>query len=166
MGFLLIVYALAMQVLLLAIALFGLLWAPFGALACAWTAKSKGMPATRYAVRGLVYSLLLFFPWVYFMMRMSGRRIPASCIVVGYIALYGGWFAILLIISISRSNAIIALLHSTLLVVSLVQFYFVPSKNERTPNDDKLGFIYLSPFFYISIGLYIQLFLAVRDGGL
>ena len=165
MGFLLIVYALAMQVLLLAIALFGLLWAPFGALACAWTAKSKGMPATRYAVRGLVYSLLLFFPWVYLMMRMSGRCIPASCIVVGYVALYGGWFAILLIISISRSNAIIALLHSTLLVVSIIQFYFV-SKNKKAPNDDKLGFVYLSPFFYISIGLYIQLFLAVREGGL
>ena len=166
MGFALVFYSLALEIFLLFLAAFGLLWAPFGALACAWTAKSKGMPVTRYAVRGLVYSMLLFFPWVYFMMRMSGRRIPASCIVARYIALYGGWFAILLSMSISRSNAIIALLHSTLLVVSLVQFYFVPSKNERTPNDDKFGFVYLSPFFYISIGLYIQLFLAAREGGL
>ena len=45
-----------------------------------------------------------------------------------------------------------------LLVVSIVQFYFIPSNNRMARADEELNCVYLSPFFYMSIGLYIQLF--------
>ncbi len=158
MAFLLVAYALLIEALLLAVAVFGLFWAPFGALVCARIAKPKGLPVARYTIKGLVYSMLLFFPWVYLVIRMSGRHLPASCTSAGYIALYVCWFAILLVKTVPGSNAIIGILQAMLLVVSIVQFYFIPSNNRMARADEELNCVYLSPFFYMSIGLYAQLF--------
>ena len=164
MAFLLLAYALVVEALLLAIAVFGLLWAPFGALAYAWIAKSKGIPVAPNAIRGLVYSMLLLFPWAYFAIRMDGRQIPTSCIVAGYVALYVCWFAILfnrafyVAIDASGPNGFLALLHATLLIVSIVQFHCVSPYTQSSRGIAYLRYTRLAPFFYMSIGLYIQLF--------
>ena len=165
MAFLLVAYALLIEALLLAVAVFGLFWAPFGALVCARIAKPKGLPVARYTIKGLVYSMLLFFPWVYLVIRMSGRHLPASCTSAGYIALYVCWFAILLVKTVHGSNAIIGILQAMLLVVSIVQFYFIPSNNRMARADEELNCVYLSPFFYMSIGLYIHLFYSLITAG-
>ena len=164
MAFLLVAYALLIEALLLAVAVFGLFWAPFGALVCARIAKPKGLPVARYAIKGLVYSMLLFFPWAYFAIRMSGRQIPTSCIVAGYIALYCCWFAILFIgyfhvsINTSGPHGFLTLLHATLLIVSIVQFHCVSPYTRSSSGIAYLRYTHLAPFFYMSIGLYIHLF--------
>ena len=171
MAFLLVAYALAVQALLLAIAVFGLLWAPFGALAYAWIAKSKGIPVAPNVIRGLVYSMLLFFPWAYFAIRMDGRQIPTSCIVAGYVALYVCWFAILfnrafyVAIDASGPNGFLAILHATLLIVSIVQFHCVSPYTRSPRGIAYLRYTRLAPFFYMSIGLYIQLFYNLITAG-
>ena len=71
MAFLLVAYALVVEALLLAVAAFGLLWSPFGALVCARIAKSKGVPVAPNAIRGLVYSMLLF---------SHGRILQSECL--------------------------------------------------------------------------------------
>ena len=164
MAFLLVAYALVVEALLLAVAAFGLLWSPFGALVYARIAKSKGVPVAPNAIRGLIYSMLLFFPWAYFAIRMSGRQIPTSCIVAGYIALYCCWFAILFTryfyvsTNIPGPHGFLALLHATLLVVSIVQFHCVSPYTRSSSGIAYLRYTHLAPFFYMSIGLYIHLF--------
>lgn len=70
------------------IALAGLLWAPFGALICARTARNKGLPVGRYAVAGAVFSVLYFFPWLYLSSRMNDRYLENSLIRWAYFVLY------------------------------------------------------------------------------
>lgn len=164
MGFALVFYSLFLEIFLLAVAAFGLLWAPFGALVYARIAKLKGAPVAPNAIRGLVYSILLFFPWAYFAIRMTGRQIPTSCIVAGYIALYCCWFAILftrafyVAIDAPGPNGFLALLHAALLIVSIVQFHCVSPYTRSSSGIAYLRYTHLAPFFYMSIGLYIQLF--------
>lgn len=171
MAFLLVAYALVVEALLLAVAAFGLLWSPFGAVVYAWIAKSKGVPVAPNAIRGLVYSMLLFFPWAYFAIRMSGRQIPTSCIVAGYVALYCCWFAILFIeyfyvsINTSGPHGFLTLLHATLLIVSIVQFHCVSPYTRSSSGIAYLRYTHLAPFFYMSIGLYIQLFYNLITAG-
>lgn len=159
-----IFYALALDVWLVLVAAFGLIWAPVGALVYAWIAKSNGLPVARYAIRGLGYSMLLFFPWVYFAIQMNGRHIPASCLVAGYVALYICWFTILcakafyISTNLSGPNEIIALLHATLLILSIVQFHCISPYTQNSLGIAFLRYARLAPFFYMSIGLYIQLF--------
>ena len=164
MGFALVFYSLFLEIFLLFLAAFGLLWAPFGAVVYAWIAKSKGVPVAPNAIRGLVYSMLLFFPWAYFAIRMTGRQIPTSCIVAGYVALYVCWFAILfnrafyVAIDAPGPNGFLALLHATLLIVSIVQFHCVSPYTRSSSGIAYLRYTHLAPFFYMSIGLYIHLF--------
>lgn len=166
-----IFYALALDILFVLVAALGLLWAPFGALAYVWIAKSKGVPVAPNALRGLVYSMLLFFPWAYFAIRMDGRQIPTSCIVTGYVALYAGWFAILftryfyMSTNISGPHGFLALLHATLLIVSIVQFHCVSPYTQSPRGIAYLRYTRLAPFFYMSIGLYIHLFYNLVTAG-
>ena len=170
MGALIVFYSLALDMLFTLVAALGLLWAPFGALAYAWIAKSKGVPVAPNAIRGLAYSMLLFFPWAYFAIRMDGRQIPTSCIVAGYVALYVCWFAICfnrafyVAIDASGPNGFLALLHATLLIVSIVQFHCVSPYTQSPRGIAYLRYTRLAPFFYMSIGLYIQLFYNLITG--
>ena len=171
MGFALVFYSLFLEIFLLFLAAFGLLWAPFGAVVYAWIAKSKGVPVAPNAIRGLVYSMLLFFPWAYFAIRMTGRQIPTSCIVAGYVALYVCWFAILfnrafyVAIDAPGPNGFLALLHATLLIVSIVQFHCVSPYTRSSSGIAYLRYTHLAPFFYMSIGLYIHLFYNLITAG-
>ena len=69
----------------------GLVWAPFGALACALIAWRRGLSPYRYAVAGAAYSALFFLPWVYLAARMLGWAIPKPLTALPYVVLYGLW---------------------------------------------------------------------------
>ena len=73
------------------IALFGLVWAPIGATICALAARKVGLPARRYAVAGAIYSVLLFLPWMYLLLRVLGRSPSTLVIRQAYVAVYGAW---------------------------------------------------------------------------
>ena len=67
----------------------GVLWAPFAALTCARVARSRGLDRRKYALAGAVYSILFFWPWVYLVTRLYGRKIPGPVIRGAYVLLYG-----------------------------------------------------------------------------
>lgn len=172
MAFGLAFYALAVEALLLYVVAFGALWAPFGALICARVAKSNGLPVRDNAVRGLAYSLLLLLPWVYFVMRLSGKQIPASCMIASYALLYVCWFMLMfakgIAISIDSSgpNGILAILYSALLVLSIIQWYFLPVVGKDSSSRKSIRYVYLSPFLYVSIVLFLQLGYNLVDRGM
>ena len=68
----------------------GVLWMPFAALFCARAARSRGLDSGRYAVAGAIYSILLFIPWVYLVLRLRGRELPSSLVRMAYIILFFG----------------------------------------------------------------------------
>ena len=69
----------------------GLPWAPFAAWICARSARKKGLNVRRHAVAGALYSALLFWPWVYLILRMNGRNVPAILIRLFYISVFTAW---------------------------------------------------------------------------
>ena len=69
----------------------GLAWAPFAAGISAMSARKKGLDARRHAVAGALYSALMFCPWVYFMLRMNGRNVPAILVRLFYISVFTAW---------------------------------------------------------------------------
>ena len=71
--------------------IFGLPWAPFAAWICARSARKKGLDVRRHAVAGALYSALMFWPWVYFILRMNGRDVPAVLIRLFYIYVFAAW---------------------------------------------------------------------------
>ena len=68
-----------------------LLWAPVAAAICWAVARYKGLDAKRCAVIGGVFSVLLFFPWLYFLLQMLNVRVPRVFIGMTYVVLYTGW---------------------------------------------------------------------------
>ena len=74
--------------------LFGLVWAPFGALICRRIARSRGFDPRRYTIAGAVYPVLFFLPWVYLVVRMRGRSVSIVVVRIIYILLYGTWLVV------------------------------------------------------------------------
>ncbi len=66
----------------------GLLWAPFGALICGRSARSRGLSVRRYAAVGAVFSVLYFFPWLHLALRMHSWYLLPSLIWWAYFVLY------------------------------------------------------------------------------
>ena len=66
-------------------------WAPAGALFCALIARGRGLSPRRCAIMGAVCSALFFLPWVYLVIRMSGRRVPKIVVVLAYAVIYASW---------------------------------------------------------------------------
>lgn len=76
----------------LALAVLGLLWAPFGALACAGVARLRGLTPAPYAASGAKSSAIMFLPWVYLFVRLaSGRPPPALIVKAVYALAYAVW---------------------------------------------------------------------------
>ena len=69
----------------------GLPWAPFAAWICGRSARKKGLDIRRHALAGALYSALLFWPWVYFILRMNGRNAPSALVRLFYISVFGLW---------------------------------------------------------------------------
>ena len=66
----------------------GVLWSPFGALICTRVASARGMPHWGPAEAGAKWSLLFFFPWIYILLRILGKRLSDKVVVGAYIVLY------------------------------------------------------------------------------
>ncbi len=94
---------------------FGVLFAPFAALICYIRASSIGLPPGHYARIGALYSTLLFFPWIYLIVRMFNKSLPNLLIGIGYCVLYTAWFfgSIVVLAVVAIFIGIIALGFST-----------------------------------------------------
>jgi len=68
--------------------LFGVLWAPFAALINARVASAREMASGRMAEAGAKWSLPFFFPWIYLLLRILGKRVPDRVVVGAYILMY------------------------------------------------------------------------------
>ena len=68
--------------------LFGVLWAPFAALVTARVASARDMASGRMAEAGAKWSLPFFFPWIYLLLRILGKRVPDKIVVGAYILMY------------------------------------------------------------------------------
>ena len=77
-------------------AVLGVVWAPVGAIICRVIASKLGLNPRRYTMLGGVYSLLLFFPWLYLVLRMLERRASRILIRVFYILALLSWFTTIL----------------------------------------------------------------------
>lgn len=78
----------------------GLFWAPVAALICGLMARSRGMSVRLYALAGGLYSMMLFLPWFYLVVRMSDRRSPQVMVKSAYVLAYLGWVLGPIILSI------------------------------------------------------------------
>ena len=82
------------KVLLVALIILGisvLLWVPVSAYICARIAHNRGLSARRYAIVGAAYSMLFFFPGLYFVMQMCNITVWKPAIWAVYAVLYAGW---------------------------------------------------------------------------
>lgn len=171
--------------------LFGLAWAPFGALTCKRIARSRGLNPRRYAIAGAVYSVLFFLPWVYLVMRMRGRSVSVVVIRITYILLYGTWLVLpiwslyMLGFALPRysedfigalTGGIVLMASILMFIGSLVMMSVVsdrakyrtvarPSGADESIQDDVLPHIaYILPFAYLMFWLVaLLLFLAVNS---
>ena len=95
----------------------GVIWTPAATVICGVIAHKRGLNPIRYAMIGGVYSALLFFPWLYLLLRMLERRVPQTLIVVFYASVLLGWLASmpvgtkLILESISANFLLLAILH-------------------------------------------------------
>ena len=180
--------ALSLVIVVLAV-LFGLVWAPFGALICRRIARSRGFDPRRYAIAGAVYPVLFFLPWVYLVRRMRGRSVSVVVIRNIYILLYGTWL-ILPIWSLYTFTAVspraedlqealtmgLGLISCILVFVgSLVMIVVVrkrakyrtvdrPGGSDESIQDDVLPHIaYILPFAYLMFWLAVLLPFVARE---
>ena len=91
-------------------AVFGIAWAPIAAAVCWAIARSKKFDVWRYAFIGALYSVLLFFPWLYLVARMYDQTIPRALIRFVYGLLYVCWIYVIIVVLVmflseSSSNA-------------------------------------------------------------
>ena len=157
--------------------LFGLVWAPFGALICRRIARSRGFDPRRYMIAGAVYPVLFFLPWVYLVRRMHGQSVSVVVVRSIYILLYGTWLVgsiwplhiwRRIFLSTERTSIVIPvmLISSVLVFVgSLVMIVVVrkrakyrtvdrPVGSDESIQDDVLPHIaYILPFAYLMFWL-------------
>ena len=75
--------------------LFSVVFSPFAAGICMWLALRRGLNVWRYGLIGAIYSVFSLLPWLYLVTRMSGRRMPRTIAIAGYVVLYFSWFTLL-----------------------------------------------------------------------
>ena len=92
-GYFILLSPIIILFIVFALSLVGPLWAPFGALICARIAGKRGLNVWRYAGAGALYSLLLFWPWVYLVLRMKDRSLHRGLIVLFYVVVYFTWLS-------------------------------------------------------------------------
>ena len=169
--------------------LFGLVWAPFGALICRRIARSRGFDPRRYTIAGAVYPVLFFLPWVYLVRRMRGRSVSVVVVRNIYILLYGAWLVLPIwslydFMSVSlrgedfeEALTVGLVLISCILVFvgSLVMIVVVrkrakyrtvdrPGGSDESIQDDVLPHIaYMLPFAYLMLWLAVLLPFLARE---
>ena len=103
-----ILYWAAFLAAILAVLVVGVcvIWAPVAAAICWAVAKHKELDAKRSAVIGGAFSVLLFFPWLYFLLQMLNIRVPRALIGMTYAVLYSGWLLSAIGVAFSTSARI------------------------------------------------------------
>ncbi len=81
-----------LSIALLPVVAFGIVWSPAGALICGASAYFRGLNPIHHALAGLVYSALLFLPWIYLILRIFNVIVPRGLVTATYIVLYFSWF--------------------------------------------------------------------------
>lgn len=81
------------KILLVGLIMLGicLLWAPLSAYICARIAHNRGLSTRRYAIAGAAYTMLFFFPGLYFVLQMRNKTVWKPAIWAAYAVLYAGW---------------------------------------------------------------------------
>ena len=98
----------------------GLPWAPFAALICGWAARKKGLDVRRHALAGAFYSALLFWPWVYFILRMNSRSAPSALVRLFYVSVFGVWMV----------GGVIMTLFLVVVFTSALEIHYAPSDTQ------------------------------------
>ena len=169
--------------------LFGLVWAPFGALICRRIARSRGLNPRRYAIAGGVYPVLFFLPWVYLVRRMRGRSVSVVVVRNIYILLYGAWLVLsiwslsmFMYVAIRTKDFRGALIEGLMLILSILVFFGSlvmidvvrkkakyrtvgrPGESDESIPDDVLPHIaYMLPFAYLMLWLAVLLPFLARE---
>ena len=78
-------------ILLLLFAVVFMLLSPVAALVSGVLAYRRSLNAFRYAAVGLLYSVMLGFPWLFLTLGMIDRSLPRVIIRMLYFVTYGGW---------------------------------------------------------------------------
>ena len=92
-GYFIILSPVILVFMIFGLSFVGPLWAPFGALICARIARKRGLNVWRYAGVGALYSILLFWPWVYLALRMNDKTLHRGLIVLFYVVVYFTWLS-------------------------------------------------------------------------
>ena len=166
-----------------ALQVLGLPWAPFAAWICARSARRKGLDVRRHAVAGALYSALMFWPWVYFILRMNGRDVPAILVHLFYISVFAAWMVgavfWMLILAIAShpgtdslyefSNAwvILSYMQYALVLASVIAWFvslrMLRKRRRRASgsenrSDAMIGREYLTPLAFAAVSMAITLF--------
>ena len=133
-------------------------WAPFAALICAIISKRNGLSVWRFSLAGAILSVFLLLPWLYLIMRMSGKQVPRFIYVLSYLAVYCIWWMssiapLSLFFFFDPSNFAFRLMFITGLItwmVSLLNLISMPLP--RSLSDNHIRFasvrqtVYIAPF--------------------
>ena len=117
----------------------GVLWSPVGAAICGIIARKRGLSPQRYTALGALYSALFFFPWLYLVLRMLGRRVPHFIVVLFYAVVLLGWLVSIVVTAVGefeidwnpvpRTPLVIFALFS--LVIWLISLVWLMMKTEK-----------------------------------
>jgi len=144
-----------------ALAAIGLACAPIAFVALAFYARSKGAnPYTTSAI-GASYSLLFFVPLVYFILRVTGRKVAPNLVLFTYVFLYFIWMfgivgvvMVLTIVSETRSGVLIPLM-LFMLVTTSVSVWPLLRSGDRGGLGCRISIRHLCPFIIAYLNLLL-----------
>ena len=144
-----------------ALAAIGLACAPIAFVALAFYARSKGANSYTTSAFGALYSLLFFVPLVYFILRVTGRKVAPNLVLFTYVFLYFIWMfgivglvMVLTIVSETRSGVLIPLMLFMLVTTSVSVWPLLKSAN-RGGLDCRIPIRHLCPFIIAYLNLLL-----------
>ena len=154
--------------ILLALAVLGVLFMPIAAVSSALVARQKGTNPYALAARGSLYSLLLFAPSVYFILRLFNKDVSPAFLVCGYSLLYAVWLlggpGLFMVINLVSENP--SWISSALVLFTLATtagpVLALLKPNIENSSTDYIHIRYLVPFIAAYVNLLL-VFLFISD---
>lgn len=137
----------------------GIAISPIAAVTCALLAKRRGLSASKYALVGGAYSLMLLAPAVYLILRLLDRRLPLRFVQFVYLGLILCWVLGPILSSawllwFERSNAISLVGNLAMLILWVAWWYL--RQGPVTERDDVMPPVsYVLPFLFAGLGLIL-----------
>ena len=139
------------------LAIWGLIWMPFGALAYAREGKKKGHSPIRYAVSGAICSLLFYVPWLYVKKWIEDKPLPRKNVIWAYAFFYLIWLfgptPVWLVLFLSSSDTSGALILLPLVFVALTAIILMRAQKQNAMSN---GYFPRLPFLLPLFGLYVN----------